>query len=65
MSGRIVAVSAKAGDRIEAGHALIVLEAMKMEHALSVPAPGRLKAMHVALGAQVSTGQLLAELEPT
>jgi geranyl-CoA carboxylase alpha subunit len=65
MSGRIVAVSAKAGDRIEAGHALIVLEAMKMEHALSVPAPGRLKAMHVAVGAQVSTGQLLAELEPT
>jgi acetyl/propionyl-CoA carboxylase alpha subunit len=65
MSGRIVAITAIGGDTVEAGHAVIVLEAMKMEHALSVPVPARLKAMHVAVGAQVSPGQLLAELEPT
>jgi biotin carboxyl carrier protein len=41
-----------------------VLEAMKMEHALSLPAPARVKAVHVAPGAQVSPGQLLVELEP-
>jgi geranyl-CoA carboxylase alpha subunit len=64
MNGRVVAVNAKAGDTIEAGRALIVLEAMKMEHALSVPSPARVKAVHVAAGAQVAPGQLLAELEP-
>jgi geranyl-CoA carboxylase alpha subunit len=64
MNGRVVAVNATSGDAIEAGKALVVLEAMKMEHALSVPAPMRVKAVHVAVGAQVSPGQLLVELEP-
>jgi geranyl-CoA carboxylase alpha subunit len=63
MNGRVVAVHAKAGDMAEAGRALIVLEAMKMEHALSVPQAARIKAVHVTAGAQVAPGQLLAELE--
>ena len=37
---------------------------MKMEHALSVPQAARVKAVHVAAGAQVAPGQLLVELEP-
>jgi geranyl-CoA carboxylase alpha subunit len=64
MNGRVVAVNVKAGDTIEAGRALLVLEAMKMEHGLSVSTASRVKAVHVAPGAQVSPGQLLAELEP-
>jgi geranyl-CoA carboxylase alpha subunit len=64
MNGRVVAVNAKAGDMAEAGKALVVLEAMKMEHALSVPARARIKAVHVAPGAQVAPGHLLVELEP-
>jgi len=64
MNGRVVAVNAKAGDTVEAGKALVVLEAMKMEHALSVPTAARIKAVHVAPGAQVAPGHLLLELEP-
>jgi geranyl-CoA carboxylase alpha subunit len=64
MNGRVVAVNAKAGDTVEAGAALVVLEAMKMEHGLSVPAPARVKTVHVAPGAQVAPGHLLIELEP-
>jgi geranyl-CoA carboxylase alpha subunit len=64
MNGRVAAVHANAGDTTEAGSTLIVLEAMKMEHALSVPQPMRVKAVHVAPGVQVTPGQLLAELEP-
>ena len=64
MNGRVVAVNAKAGDTVEAGRALVVLEAMKMEHALSAPTASRVKAVHVAPGAQVAPGQLLVELEP-
>jgi geranyl-CoA carboxylase alpha subunit len=64
MNGRVVAVNIRAGETAAAGHALVVLEAMKMEHALSLPAPARVKAVHVVAGAQVSPGQLLVELEP-
>jgi geranyl-CoA carboxylase alpha subunit len=64
MNGRVVAVNVTAGDTAQAGRALVVLEAMKMEHALSVPAAARVKAVHVAPGAQVRPGQLLVELEP-
>jgi geranyl-CoA carboxylase alpha subunit len=64
MNGRIAAVHAVSGDTAEAGRALIVMEAMKMEHALSVPQAMRVKAVHVVPGAQVRPGQLLVELEP-
>ena len=64
MNGRVVAVHAKPGERIEAGRALVVLEAMKMEHTLAAPAAVRVKAVHVAKGAQVAPGKLLVEFEP-
>ena len=64
MNGRVVAVNARAGDTAEAGKALVVLEAMKMEHALSAPSAARIKAVHVVPGAQVAPGHLLIELEP-
>jgi geranyl-CoA carboxylase alpha subunit len=63
MNGRVVAVPAKAGERIEAGQPLVVLEAMKMEHSLSLDFSARIAALHVAAGAQVAPGQLLAEFE--
>ena len=64
MNGKVAQVNAKAGDRIPAGGALIVLEAMKMEHTLAAPADVSIKVVHVAKGAQVSPGQLLVEFEP-
>jgi geranyl-CoA carboxylase alpha subunit len=64
MNARVVAVHAKAGDRVAAGSALVVLEAMKMEHTLAAPAALRVKAVHVARGAQVAPGHLLMEFEP-
>ena len=63
MNGRVAAVNVHAGDAVAAGRALVVLEAMKMEHALSLPAAVRVKAVHAAPGAQVSPGQLLLEFE--
>jgi len=63
MNARVVAVAAKAGARIEAGQPLLVLEAMKMEHGLSLDFAVRVASIHVAAGAQVAPGQLLAEFE--
>ena len=62
MNGRVAAVHARAGDSVVAGAVLVVLEAMKMEHALTAPAAATVKAVLVAAGAQVSPGELLVEL---
>ncbi len=64
MNGRVVAVNAKAGETVAANKALVVLEAMKMEHGLDFPFAVKVKAVHVAAGAQVAPGKLLMELEP-
>jgi geranyl-CoA carboxylase alpha subunit len=64
MNGRVVALHAKAGDLVDEGKVLVVMEAMKMEHQLAAPGKLRVKAVHAALGAQVAPGQLLVEFEP-
>jgi geranyl-CoA carboxylase alpha subunit len=63
INGRVVAIPVTAGDRVDAGRPLIVLEAMKIEHALTLPAAITVRAVHVAAGAQVSPGQVLVEFE--
>ena len=64
MNGRVVAVNAKAGETIDANKALVVLEAMKMEHGLQLPFAIKIKTVHVKAGAQVAPGNLLVEFEP-
>ncbi len=64
MNGKVASVEAKAGDVVASGGALILLEAMKMEHTLSAPIALKVTAVHVTPGAQVSPGQLLLEFEP-
>ncbi len=64
MNGRVVAVNAKVGEAIAAGNALVVLEAMKMEHGLNLSFEARIKKIHVKTGAQVGPGTLLVEFEP-
>jgi 3-methylcrotonyl-CoA carboxylase alpha subunit len=63
MSGTVVAVPAKVGDRVERGAALVVLEAMKMEHTIAAPAAGVVKAVHFAVGDRVPEGADLVDLE--
>ncbi|MFI9260529.1 biotin carboxylase N-terminal domain-containing protein [Streptomyces sioyaensis] len=48
------------GDRVTAGQPLLWLEAMKMEHKITAPAPGTLTALPVTPGQQVEVGALLA-----
>ena len=63
MPGKVVKVLAAAGDAVAAGAALVVLEAMKMEHTVRAPAAGTLRALHVAVGDQVDGDQLLAVVQ--
>ncbi len=62
MPGRVRKVSAAAGDRVERGMVLIVLEAMKMEHAIRAPKDGILKRLLVKEGDLVDAGVELAQI---
>jgi biotin carboxyl carrier protein len=63
MPGKILDVRTTEGANVEAGQVLVVLEAMKMENALTAEGPGRVRKIHVAAGELVELGQLLVELE--
>ena len=56
-------VLVEAGQTIEAGQPLIVLQAMKMENELSVPRGGAISAVLVTEGQTVEAGQILASLD--
>ena len=68
MPGKIVAVMAEVGVRVERGTPLIIMEAMKMEHTISAPCDGSVAAFHYPVGAVVNEGTELldftAEAEP-
>ena len=59
MPGTIVEVPVQVGDRVIAGTTLMVMEAMKMELALTAPADGVVRALAVGVGAAVSAGEVL------
>lgn len=56
MPGRLVAAHVAPGDRVRRGMTLVVLEAMKMEHAITAPADGVIAAVPFAVGDQVEDG---------
>ena len=63
MNGSIVRVLVEAGQQVEAGAALVVLEAMKMEHSIRAPHAGTVKALYCSEAEMVSEGAVLVELE--
>jgi 3-methylcrotonyl-CoA carboxylase alpha subunit len=63
MNGSIVRVLVEAGQSVEAGAQLVVLEAMKMEHSIRAPHAGVIKALYCQEGEMVGEGSALVELE--
>ena len=64
MPGRVVLVQAAAGDAVQAGDVVLVLEAMKMELALRAPRDGVLAEIRAQAGEFVEADAVLATLEP-
>ncbi len=63
MPGRVTAVLVAPGDAVARGTALLVMEAMKMEHTITAHADGRVTAIHFKPGDQVAEGAELLTLE--
>jgi biotin carboxyl carrier protein len=64
MPGKVLKVLVEAGQNVAAGQPLVVLEAMKMETALSAESAALVKKIHVAPGQMVDHGAVLLELSP-
>ena len=63
MPGTVVAVLVQAGDTVEPGQPLMVLEAMKMEHSVVAAAKGKVAEILYAVGERVAEGVELLRLE--
>ena len=62
MPGAVTAVLVADGDQVQEGQAVLVVEAMKMEHTLHAPSAGTVR-LHVSAGQRVTRGQELALVE--
>jgi biotin carboxyl carrier protein len=63
MPGIVVDVLVSAGQAVEKGQPLLILEAMKMQNEIQAPQAGRVASLHVQKGATVGNGALLVRLE--
>lgn len=63
MPGKVVRLLVSAGDEVEAGQGIVVVEAMKMQNELKSPRAGRVTAIRVREGDSVVAGAALAVIE--
>jgi len=65
LPGAVIQVLIKDGEAVQKGQALMIIEAMKMEHTISAPHSGTVKRIYFAAGEQVAEGAQLLEFEET
>jgi 3-methylcrotonyl-CoA carboxylase alpha subunit len=63
LPGTVVMVGVKTGAAVEQGTVLMIVEAMKMEHAVLAPYAGTVSAVHFVVGQKVQAGASLIDLE--
>jgi acetyl-CoA/propionyl-CoA carboxylase biotin carboxyl carrier protein len=64
MPGSVIAIPAPVGTDVSPGQAVVVVEAMKMEHTLRAEVEGKVREVFVQVGQQVALGERLAVVEP-
>lgn len=64
MPGTIVDIKKKVGDKVKAGDAVLVIEAMKMENEIQSPLSGTVVTLNVEKGDNVTPDETLLEIQP-
>ncbi|MEM6415321.1 MAG: biotin carboxylase N-terminal domain-containing protein [Pseudomonadota bacterium] len=64
MNGQITAISVQEKQTVAAGDPLVTLEAMKMQHIITADLAGTVTELHVGVGVQVTSQQLLLTVTP-
>ncbi len=63
MPGKVVRVLVEAGQAVESGQGLVVVEAMKMQNELKSPKSGRVAELRAEAGSTVNAGDVLVVVE--
>ena len=63
MPGKILNINVKKGSKVSMGDTLIILEAMKMEHAIKASSDGVVSNLYVSAGDQVESGASLMKID--
>lgn len=63
MNGTIIQIDSQAGQAVKAGDTLMIMEAMKMEHAIKAPTDGTIKEICFEVGDLVNENAMLIEME--
>jgi biotin carboxyl carrier protein len=63
MPGNVLLVPVAAGDTVEAGQTVVVLESMKMELSLVAPLDGTVADLTVSVGDSVARDQVVAKVQ--
>jgi biotin carboxyl carrier protein len=63
MPGTVMSFKVAAGQSVNRGDVLLILEAMKMENEIVAPQAGKVAALRVPVSASVNTGDPLVDLE--
>ena len=63
MPGKVIDVKIKKGSKVKAGDTLVIIEAMKMEHAIKATETGKIAKVMIKLNDQVDNGATLLVLE--
>jgi len=63
MPGKILAIRVDAGQTVQKGQVLVIVEAMKMEHEVTAPHDGVVRQLSVEVGQQVDAGDVLVVLD--
>ncbi len=61
-NGKVIAIQAEVGATVKRGDTLLVIESMKLEHAIAAMQDGVIASIEVVLGQQATTGQILVRL---
>ena len=61
-NGKVIAIQTEVGATVKRGDTLLVIESMKLEHAIAATQDGVVASIEVASGQQATTGQILVKL---
>jgi len=63
ITGRIISVEVKVGDKVKEGDVICYIESMKMENPILTPVTGTVVKIEVSVGQVVETGKPIAIIE--
>lgn len=63
ITGKVISVEVKVGDKVNEGDVICYIESMKMENPILTPVTGTVTKIEVSVGQVVETGKLIAIVE--